>query len=173
MTRKISLGLLVVVLLSLLLLVVGCSRKVAPSITIAEKEKDSSHTEIRYRDVPVPVPGEKVIVHDTIDCDKVTNKPKATHIKAKSGKSFVDVDIHNDGSVTASGGCDSLKLIIQAKDSVIAQYHTTAFNKTETKVVTEYINHWYDAYCRGISILVLLTIAIYILQLFLKFKNLI
>jgi len=173
MTRKLALGLLALSFLSLLLLVVGCSRKTAPSTSIEYSKEDSVHAEIKHRDVPVPVPGETVVVHDTIDCDKLTNKPKEEHIKAKSGKAFVDVNIHKDGSITASGGCDSLTAVIQAKDSIIAHYQTIIKSKTEVKVETEYINHWYDPYCRGLALIILIAIALYILHTFLKIKNLI
>lgn len=173
MMRKLALALLGVAILSLLLLVVGCSRKAAPSTYTVEKETDSIHTKIEYRDVPVLVPGEKVVVKEYIECDKATNQPKEKEIKAKSGKSFVDVSIKKDGSITATGGCDSLTVVIQAKDSIIAHYKTMSKSKTETKVVTEYINHWYDPYCRGFSLIVLLAITLYLVHAFLKFKNLI
>jgi hypothetical protein len=149
--------LLVIGLLSLV--VVGCSRKATPSVTTMADKKDSTHTEIKERLVPYPVPGEKVIVHDTIRCDEKTNKPMPAHIKAKSGKAFADVNIDKDGSITVSGGCDSLMAVLKARDSIIFQLKQENSNTNKESVETEFKTRSIDIFCRwfsGICLCVLL-----------------
>lgn len=154
--------LLVIGLLSLV--VVGCSRKATPSVTTTKETKDSIRVEIRDRPVPYPVPGEKVIVHDTIRCDEKTNKPVPTSIKAKSGKAFVDVNIHKDGSATISGGCDSFIAQLEAKDSII--YQLRSEKSDTTKTIPEFKTRQVDIFCRWFTGIVLLLLAAYLIYRF-------
>lgn len=147
-----------------LFMVVGCSRKAVPA-TI--EVRDSIRTEIKYRDVPVPVPGEKVKVIEYIECDSVTNKPKPVSIKAKGKKAFVNVTIDKQGKLEATGGCDSLVAIIQAQDKEIFQLR----HRREVKIQKVHEPRWYDIAARWISLFTLLGILLLILVTFLKLKN--
>ncbi len=153
--------------LVLLLAVVGCSRKIAPST--ATEVHDSVRTEIVYRDVPVQVPGETVTVRDTIiRCDKATNKPIPMEIKQRKGAAFVDLKIKADGSISGTGGCDSLAAVIKAKDQLITKLRTEKTIITNT--VIQYERHWYDIAARWIAGIFILIVAGIVLVKFNKIK---
>lgn len=151
--------------LVLLLVVVGCSPKVVPSTTA--EVLDSTHLQVVYREVKVPVAGETVTVHDTIRCDEATNKPVAQHLFAKSGKATIDVSIKADGSATASGGCDSLSVIVKALDSTIFRLKSNKTSRVE--VVYEHTPYWYDIASRWIAGVVVGSVVGYIAFRIMKF----
>lgn len=139
---------------------VGCSRKAAPATTTVVV--DSTRVEIRYRDVPVPVPGETVTIIEQIECDSLTNKPKPKEFKAKGTKAVVTGKIDEQGNLNVTGGCDSLTAIIQAMDSLIFRL------KHEKKTIEEkeYVTRNIDKFCRWFTgIALLLTTGYIILKL--------
>jgi hypothetical protein len=131
---------------------VGC--KQPPAATITEHRKDSIDTRIVYRDVPVPVPGEKVVVTEYIKCDSVTNKPLPVTIVGKGKKAFTKTTIDKDGKLESTGGCDSLTAVIQAKDSVISRY--SEYTRKEVKPTIIYRTRTIDWWARIVAIVAIL-----------------
>jgi len=149
-----------------ILLVAGCSQKIAPSTTIAISDS------VKTREVPriiyEEVPGKTVTVTEYIKCDSVTNRPVAKEIKARSEDgAIVDVDIMADGSITATGGCDSLKLKLEVTDKIIE--HLRSENSKTVQPVIIHTPYWYDVMCRWIAGISVLTVAAYIVfKLYIK-----
>jgi len=148
--------------LMILVVVVGCSSRVVPSITTDTKTivRDSIVTREIPRFIEVKVPGEKVVVKEYIKCDSITNKVKPKTIRARSESAIVDVTFSSDGSVTATGGCDSLNAVVTAMDKEI--FHLKHELTVESKEVV-YKTRGIDIFCRwfaGIVILFLLVVVI-------------
>lgn len=134
-----------------ILVVVGCGRKAVPTTTT--EIRDSIIVKEVPRVVEVPVPGETVTVTEYIECDSVTNKPKPKKINARSGKAVMNIDVKADGSITGSGGCDSLKALIQTADKLIERYRSA--QKTEVKIEYVHQPYWYDIAARWIACIAL------------------
>lgn len=137
--------------LGLLLVVAGCGRKVTPSITT--EVKDSTYVLEVPRLVTVDIPGRTVKVKEFIRCDSTTNKPIPIRLSA-SGKTGArqEVEIDSNGLLTATGGCDSLKAVVEARDKQI--YRLRQEKTKQTIVVKEFITRPIDKACRVISMIV-------------------
>lgn len=151
---------LLTISLVLLLVAVGCSRKALPSATA--EVHDSTRVIVKEREVKVSVPGERVTVHDTIPCDQATGKTRPKEISASSDGAFVKASIKSDGSITLTGGCDSLQAVMKAKDSLIFRLRTEKI--TETKF--EHEPYWYDMAARWISGVTIILVTGYALYKF-------
>jgi hypothetical protein len=140
----------------LLFLVVACLVACKPpaATTTSSKVKDSVRVEYRDREIPVPVPGEKLTVTEYIECDSNTNKPKPTKFEANGSRSNMKGSIDDTGKLQTECTCDSLTLLVHAKDSIISRYRSES--KSETKVEQVYLVHWYDKWARAIALLALL-----------------
>lgn len=134
----------------LLLVVVGCSRKAAPSTTT--EVTDSIHVREVPRFFEVKIPGDTVTVVEYIECDSVTNKPKPFTIKSKSKRASIVVNVDKNGLLTSTGVCDSLQQVIQAMDKEIFRLRI----EKSKKVVPAYITRDIDKACRWIAGIVLL-----------------
>lgn len=153
---------------TILVVVAGCSRKtVAPSIT-KTVVKDSIITREVPRIVEVVVPGETVTVTKYIECDSVTNKPKPIELKVKTAnsKASVSVKVDSTGLMTATGGCDSLKLALQAMDRELFHYKHEKTEIKEPQVI--YKTRSIDIFCRWFSAIVLVLLGIIIFH---KIRN--
>jgi hypothetical protein len=145
-----------------LVVVAGCSSRVAPSISTKVEVRDS----IVYQEVPriveVKVPGEKVTITKYIECDSVTNKPKPVEIKVKSAKSkaSVSVKVDSTGLMTATGGCDSLKLALEVMDKELFHYKHEKSDTKEVKPQIIYKTLTIDIFCRWFSAIVLVVLGI-------------
>src|SRR5688572_2135268 len=104
----------------LLLVMVGCSRKVTSSIT--SKVTDSTTTREVPRIIPVSVPGKNVSVTMLVKCDSNTNQPIPTEVNATEESAFVNLFLDEEGVLTANGGCDSLKTEIETRDKIIERF---------------------------------------------------
>lgn len=175
--RKISIALLFPIAFSLLLLVVGCSRKVAPSITIVEK--DSVASKITPRNVAVTLPGDSVTVEGLIEVEKIKGdslhektKPlfKTEHWKAKSKTASVDVKVDAKGKITAKANCDSLTTVVQAMDKEL--FHYRKESKKEVEVREVYKTRQIDIVCRWITGITLLLFIGILAGKYLKFNPL-
>jgi hypothetical protein len=166
-------GTCILVLFLVLVVLAGCSRRVAPSNNSASEVKTIVRDSIIEREVPrivhVNVPGEKVVVKEYVQCDSLTNKVKPKTIKARSKSAFVDVTFQEDGSVTAEGGCDSLKAALIAKDRELFHYKQQMIlnSKKSEKTIAIYKTRKVDIFCRGFTALVL---AFLLLVLYNKLK---
>lgn len=127
-----------------LLVVAGCSRKAAPSIT--SEVRDSIIIQYVPRTVEVKLPGDTVTLTEYIECDSVTNKPKPVKFNVHSKRAKVKVEIDSEGKLTATGGCDSLKGVIQLLDKEILRLRSE--KRKEVQVVTEYKTRGIDIFCR-------------------------
>lgn len=147
----------------LLLVVDGCSRKGVPSTTT--EVSDSVLVKEVTRFIPVVIPGETVNLTGLIECDSVTNKPKpfAGRAEGKHG-ALVAVTIDHSGQLNATGGFDSLKKVVEAKDKEIYRLRT---EKTKT-VVPVYRRTDFDTFCRWYFAS---TATIVIVIIFLKLKH--
>lgn len=121
------------------------------SFTNETKEKDSTRIEWKDREVEVYLPGQTVIVHDTIECDKATNKPKPKTIMGKSKNAITKTVIDKKGAITSQGGCDSAMVKVKVKEKE-AHYWKTMFQKQREKKETPvYITRKIDWICRLIA----------------------
>jgi hypothetical protein len=156
---------LLIGLLFILLVVAGCSRKAAPSIT----SEVSDSTIIKYvpRIVEVKVPGETVTVKEYIKCDSVTNKPIPVKFSARGKKSKVIVEVDALGEATATGGCDSLEAAIQTMDKEIFRLRTE--KRKEVIPDIEYKTYRIDKFCRTFTGIFFLVLLIYIIYKFKQF----
>lgn len=165
---------LVLSLLFLILVVVaGCSSRVVPSTTTRETVivRDSIVTKEIPRFDTVRVAGEMIVVTEYIECDSVTNKPKAVKLKAKNEKAFVSVEIDSAGKLSATGGCDSLYAVVTVMDKTITHLKHE-LNEKSTEVVktkTIYRTRRIDIFCRTFTGLVLFFLLLVLVN---KFKPL-
>jgi hypothetical protein len=143
----------------LLLLVCGCSRKVAP--TTSTEVKDSVYVKETIRFDTLRIPGEtiRVIEEHFIECDSVTLKAKPKSKKYKGSRSSLTLTIDKNGTLKAESHCDSLERILALKDTEITRL------KSEKKVITlpPVVTHeprWYDIALRWIAFIALLFILI-------------
>jgi hypothetical protein len=140
--------------LGLVLLVwVGCGRKITASSTT--EVKDSTYIKEVPRLVSFTSPASKVMVKEFIKCDPRTNKPIPTKISGRNGQANEEIDIDSTGLLTGTAQCDSLKGVIEVKDKEI--YHLRQQKETTTKVVTEFKTRSIDSFCRwftGIGIVI-------------------
>lgn len=159
MTRKFSIAILILFSICLLLLVVGCGRKIVPSTTIVLHDSIIYKTEEKI----VRLPGDTIRIHKVIECDQKTNVAKDFKETRQQGINKTTVESKN-GVLNVMSDCDSL---LKIKNSIIEKMHSE--NKTETKVVTEYEVYWYDKYLsRPLAILFLLVAAFFAGKIYLK-----
>lgn len=144
--------------LVLLLVVAGCNRKIVSSTTT--KVRDSLIVKEVPRIVTVTIPGDTVTVKEYIECDSITNKPKPKEFKSGNGRAKVSVMIADDGSLTATGGCDSLQRAIEVRDKIIEKFHSE--EKNELKTVVEYKTRGIDKFCRWFTAISIILIVAYI-----------
>jgi len=146
--------------LGLLLMVSGCSPKVATGTT--SEVTDSTTTRYVPRIDTLYLPGEKVTLPPVyIECDSITNKPIPKKISGSNGRAHVGVVIDATGKLTATGSCDELKKIVQLMDKEIYRL------RHEKKIIVPppvivYKTHWYDVPSRFISIITLIVLVVYI-----------
>lgn len=151
-----------------ILLVVGCGRRAVPSTTTETITivKDSIIVKEVPKIVEVTVPGDTVTVTEVIECDSVTNKPKAKKVKAGNGRAKVQLNIDASGNATVIGGCDSAKIAIQVLERQIEKYRneSTAKSKTVVKTVVKYRTRGIDVFCRWFTGIVLFIILLVLYQ---------
>lgn len=119
-------------------MVVGCSRKTSSSTT---EVLDSLSVREVPRFIPVPIPGDTVEIERLIECDSTTNKPKPFIETKKSGRSTVTNKLDESGRLITRGSCDSLQLLVEAKDREI--YRLRREKKTDE---TEYKKTGFDKF---------------------------
>jgi hypothetical protein len=153
-----------IIIISIFLLA-SCSPKVTSSV---QKEVRDS---IVYRDVPriveVQVPGETITLTEYIECDSITNKPKPKRFHAKANKAKVDITIKADGSITATGGCDTLQMMLTVMDREIFRLRRENEEILNTK--TQFKTRWFDMMFRWAFGIILALLG---LRTFLKWKGL-
>ena len=140
-----------------LLIVAGCSRK---TMTSTSEVRDSTVIKYVPRLVEVKVPGDTVTIKELIECDELTNKPKPFLRKSKTAKAKVSVAIDKRGMLTATGGCDSLKTVVQTMDKEIFRLRHESKTQTETKI--EYKTRTIDKWARTICLIEVIALAGYI-----------
>lgn len=146
----------------LLSVVAGCGRKVVPSTTT--EVSDSVRVKEVTRFISVTTPGDTVLIERLIECDSVTNKPKPFNVKKKSSQARLVLKVDNAGKLTATGICDSLHQVIEAKDREIYRLRK---EKTVTRVPV-YTTSDFDNFCRWWFAI---TALILIVTTFRKLKN--
>ncbi len=151
-------------LVVLMLMVAGCSRKT--STTTSTFVKDSVHVEYVDRDVEVKLPGDTVYLPGHIECDPVTDKPKPSSGKKKSGRLTLDYHLDAKGKINITCAEDSLKTIIKAQDKLIFQLRHSETKKTE--VIEVYKTRRIDIICRWIAAILLVVVLIKIYLKFIK-----
>jgi hypothetical protein len=135
-------------LVVLLIVTVGCGRKIMPSVTTEVKDSIVIKEVPRY--IFVDVPGDTVKVPPVvIECDPVTNKPKPFRTAVKSGRASASATLNDKGELTIVSACDSLHRIVQVMDKEL--YHFRHESKSEIKTTIEYRTRKIDIICRWIS----------------------
>lgn len=158
-------------LLLCFLLVVACGGcKQPPMASIKESVKDSTHVSVREREEPFIIAGETVTVTKYIECDSVTNKPKETTIETRGKSAFTKTTIDKDGKLTSTGGCDSLRGVLHAKDSIIQHFRET--KKETVQPVIIYKTRIIDWWTRVIAAAALVYILLKIKTIFFNIKKL-
>jgi len=148
-----------------LLVVAGCGRKAAPSRTSATETKSKDSVRVEYRDREVPVPGEKVVVTQVIECDSVTNKPKPATIEGRSGRAFTRTEVDANGNVTSTGGCDSTNLLLKNAEKEINRWKEKYEIERTTETKIEYKTRDIDIFCRYFSLLsAVLIVAVFVIR---------
>lgn len=108
-----------------------CAKRFPPSVSEIEK------IEIKeiVRDSIIYIPGDSVIIVDSILCPEKINKS----FSKSSSKATIKVDI-KDNIITAEAVCDSLEKVIQLKDKEI----TTLKERKEVQIIPkEYIPKYF------------------------------
>jgi hypothetical protein len=141
-------------LMVLLLVAVGCGRKITPSVTT--EVTDSTYVREVPRFISVNVPGDTVEVLKYIECDSVTNKPKPFELTKKGDRSSVKILVKSNGELQATGICDSLMPIVTAMDKEI--YRLRHEKKHTTELVIQYKTHPYDNFCHWWTALTILAL---------------
>ena len=118
--------------ISLLIAFASCSKKLTTTITVV---KDSIIVKEVPRLVEVKIPGDTVTVTEYIECDSLTNKPKPKKIQATTGRAFTSDEVKADGTLTATGGCDSLSQLIEVKDREISRLRSEKTDTHTTQIV--------------------------------------
>jgi hypothetical protein len=157
-----------------MLVVSGCSRKVTSNTTTTETF-DSTHVENKPRLVPIELPGETAHAAGKVMLDS-SGSFIPVHIEGKKENAFVDVTIDKKGNVTAKGGCDSLKTVVEAMDKEIFRLKKVNNNKIITVTLTKkvkvkvpvYRTRDIDIFCRWYFGITLFIVG---LVVFLKFKR--
>lgn len=126
----------------LLLVAVGCSRKATPSVTT--EVTDSTYTKEIPRPFIVRLPGDTVRITRLIECDPVTNKPRPFKAAKKSGRASEQAELKANGELTVTGTCDSLNKVIQTMDKEIYRLRT----EKKKIVQPEYLTRDFDKVCR-------------------------
>jgi hypothetical protein len=112
----------------LLLVAVGCSRKAAPSVTA--EVMDSTFMAETARTVEVRVPGDTVEILKYIECDSNTNKPKPFIVEKKKGRATSRIEVKATGQLVDKCTCDSLRELTKVMDRTI--YHLRRESRSET-----------------------------------------
>lgn len=135
-------------LVVLLIVTVGCGRKIMPSVTTEVKDSIVIKEVPRY--IFVDVPGDTVKVPPiVIECDPTTNKPKPFKTAGKSGRASASATLNDKGELIIVTACDSLHKVVQVMDKEL--YHYRHESKSEIKPVIEYKTRKIDIICRWIS----------------------
>jgi hypothetical protein len=134
----------------------SCGARKAKSVT---QTTDSLVYIETVREVPVLVSGDSVPFEIQLPCPE---KPKAPiKFKSRGKKATFHATIDTSGVLRGECGCEEEKLTILARDRLIDQLHRS--HKTETKIITEYKQHWYLKYLWGWFIITVMAIIIYII----------
>jgi hypothetical protein len=120
-------------LLLILIWLSSCSRRVITQ-TVEHTIIDSVYVTLTPRDTTIYIPGDTVSITTFIECDSVTNKPKALSQHARSGRLSSSVSIMPDGRLSVRAQCDSLEQIISVLDKEIFRLRQ---EKKTINVVTE------------------------------------
>jgi hypothetical protein len=116
-------------LLLILIWLSSCSRRVI-SQTVEHTIIDSVYVTLTPRDTTIYIPGDTVNITTYIECDSLTNKPKALSQHARSGRLSSSVSITPDGRLSVRAQCDSLEQVISLMDKEIFRL------RQEKKVIT-------------------------------------
>lgn len=147
-------ALLIIIIFALSYLAIGLTSCSKRALSESSDIKDSIHIEYKDRLIEVPVPGDTVEVEKRIECDSVTNKPKPFSLKKKSGRATIHLKVNSSGVLSATGVCDSLLKVINAKDKEI--YQLRKETKTRVEVKTEFKTRPIDKFCRWFSVIIIL-----------------
>jgi hypothetical protein len=116
-------------LLLILIWLSSCSRRVI-SQTVEHTIIDSVYVTLTPRDTTIYIPRDTVNITTYIECDSLTNKPKALSQHARSGRLSSSVSITLDGRLSVRAQCDSLEQVISLMDKEIFRL------RQEKKVIT-------------------------------------
>jgi hypothetical protein len=162
MLRKLSILILSIFCLCLLLLVVGCSRKVMPSTTIVVKDSVIEKTVEKI----VHLKGDTILIEKKIECDPKTLQAKPFEEKISRGIQRLDVKV-DQGKLTVQTDCDSL---LKIQNTIIQKMHSES--EKEVKPVIIHEAYWYDKYiARPLAFLFLLVAAFVAGKIYLKTIN--
>jgi hypothetical protein len=136
-----------------LLIISSCSKKFTTTQTVV---KDSIYVKEVPRLIEVKLPGDTVTIIDYIECDSIKHTPKPKKIQARHGKAFTSIEVKANGTLTATGGCDSLTAVVQAMDKEIFRLRHEQTKTVETKTIHKPTQ--FDIFlrwCFGIIVLVI------------------
>lgn len=140
------------IILAALLLFLGVSCR-RPPVTILTEVRDSVTVKEVVRLDTVTLPGDTVrLTGVVIECDSATNRAKPLNLARRGAAARLRVTISPAGTLTASGGCDSLKRVVGIRDKEITRL--TARLNTVIKP-PEYRTRGIDYFCRCFTAVVI------------------
>lgn len=131
--------------------------KVSDSISI----KDTTITRIAWKDTTIYIPTQVAQLDGVKVFLDSLGKAQLPVTQVKSGKAFVKVAI-KDNVLTATGGCDSLEIVLKQKETEINHLREVLKEKTKT-VEVKYIPSIYHFF-KWWSILSLSLLALYAIK---------
>lgn len=150
----------IVVLFQVVVCMVVCSCRPPAATTssvVTQESKDSTYREIP-RLIPVIIPGATVRVNQTIECDSLTNKPKPASGSASDGRAKASFNLDAQGNLDVSGGCDSMRTVIEAKDTEIRVLEEKLRTESKSEVIPEYKTRNIDRIARIMAVILLVII---------------
>ena len=130
------------VLLIMIVLLAGCSKKITPSVH--SSQKDSVHVTERwtFRDTVVSTPVDSASIMAMVKCPTDGTSVKLQKVTARGNHAKVRVEIV-DGMLKADCECDSVKFKLKVAEIERDYFATKSNERSEVKVVPEkFIPMW-------------------------------
>jgi len=128
---------------------------------------DSTWVLEKLRPVSVKIPSSKADLKLRLQLKTATRpgeKPRIESVSqlATNQRATVAVSVAEDGTLTATAVCDSLEVVLQAKDREINRMRS---EKTKEMIPVRY-TAWYDIACRWLALAFLLVASFYALKIY-------
>lgn len=124
--------------------------------------RDSISYVERYHTDTVSIPGDTITLTAWIECDSITNKPKAVNGRSGSKRGSVSFSVDENGQLKADVILNKYMAEVQRLTKEL--YRAQQQKELIVEVRTEYKTRRIDIFCRWVTGLGLLTAALYILK---------